>query len=116
MILTQARAFHLVATCVLVLLLHSTPCPLPQAHAPPTPTIAFALPPPSAPTRVVRPTTLQPVFVVPLDARLPPATIATARSTNAQQRRSSLVLLPMVWWKVPSLVFVAQSYAVQLMD
>ncbi len=63
----------------------STPCLLPQAHAQATPTIAFASPPPSAPTRVVRPTTMNPVFVVQLDAHLPVATIATARTINAQQ-------------------------------
>ena len=54
----------------------STPTLLPQDHAPPSPTIAFASPPPSAATRVVRPTTLHPVFVVQLDARLAVATIA----------------------------------------
>jgi hypothetical protein len=94
----------------------STPCLLPQAHAPPTPTIAFASPPPSAPTRVVRPTTMNPVFVVQQDARLAVATIATARTLNAQQHPSSRAPLPMVWSQVPSLVCVAQSHAVQSMD
>ena len=94
----------------------STPCLLPQAHAPPTPTIAFAWPPPSAPTRGVRPTTTLPVFVVQLDALLPVATIATARTINAQQHPSSHAPLPMVWSQVLSLVFVARSHAIQSMD
>ena len=96
--------------------LFSTPCPLPQAHAPPTPTTAFASPPSSAPTRVVRPTTMNPVFVVQQDARLAVATIATARTINAQQHPSLHAPLPMVWSQVLSLVFVARSHAIQSMD
>ena len=61
----------------------STLCPHPQDHAPSTPTIAFASPPPSVPTRVVRPKTTHPVFVVQQDARLLVATIATSPTTNA---------------------------------
>ena len=94
----------------------STPCLLPQNHATGTPTIAFASLRLFAPTRVVRPTTLHAVFVVQVDARLPLATIATARTINAQQHPSSRAPLPMVWSKVPSLAFVAQSHAVQSTD
>ena len=62
----------------------STPYLLPQYHVPPatppapTSAIAFASPSPSATTRVVQPSTMRPVFVVRQDARLLPATIATA--------------------------------------
>ena len=95
----------------------STPTLLPQDHAPTTPTIAFASPPPSAPTRVVRPTTTHPVFVVQQEhARLPPATIATAHTINAQHHPSSHAPLSMDCSQVPSLVFVARSHAIQSMD
>ena len=47
--------------------------------------LAFASPPPSAFTRVVRPTTMHAVIVVQVDARLAVATFATARTLNAQQ-------------------------------
>ena len=93
----------------------STPCLLPQAHAPPTPTIAFASPPPSAPTRVVRPTTLQPVFVAQQDARLLVATIATSPTTNAVRHStlhgSQSATTPMVLLLTPHYVPVVLPHA-----
>ena len=80
----QTQAPQPVAGCTATATSTSIPCLLPQAHALQQ-ELAFASLRPSAPTRVVRPTTLHPVFVVQLDARLPVDTIATARTTNAQQ-------------------------------
>ena len=90
----------------------SIPTPFPTNLAPTTMN-AFALPPPTAPTRVVLSTTMHTVYAVQQRARLPPATIATACTINVQPRPLPRAHLPMVRLQVRSRVFVGQSHAIR---